>query len=637
MIWMRFLRTIAQRFFPGARLVSSADVQSVAEIRRISLTYADISDAELTMVAADLRSRARSGQSEVELAVEAMAVAGEAVRRRLGIECYDVQILAALAMGSGAVAELAAGEGKTIAAALCAFLHALSGRGVHVVTSNHYLASRDQSLLGPVFTSLGMKTSLLSSSMSAAEKQSAYSADIVYGVSHEFGFDYLRAQMQIAEAVQPALGSRYRELLGGTVEGGKVPPVSCLNMAIIDEIDSVLIDEASSPLIVSRGRTKEAANKEIYLLADRVSLLMEANRDFVLNSSQRTIALTDAGLSLMLSHMQHDSRILCKKPFEEYVEKALIANLLMEKDVQYIIADNSVCIVDAFTGRRHASRSWGSGLHQAVQAKEGLTVHEENVTAAQITRQRYFSLYESLAGMTGTTAQSEREFMAFYKLPVFNVPSRMPSLRVVLPTRFFCKASEKWEAIAEEALRVHSSGQPILIGTRTVEDSQILSEVFTKSNIEHTLLNAKQDQAEALVISQAGHVGRITIATNMSGRGADIPLTSEAEELGGLYVALAERYEAKRIDDQLMGRCARQGQPGTCRGFVSLEDPLIEKYGRALKRKHRGESGEIFRNLQPDIDKIQRQAEKDALKTRWKMLQHDRVLSKSTERAVSRS
>ena len=625
------LRTARQFVRPRALAPRAADERTVALIQDAAEDLRSAAVEDLRASAEQLRARLRADTNSRErLIVPAFALVVEAIRRTVGLELFDVQLLAGLALARGAVAEMQTGEGKTLAAALPAFLHGLGGRGVHVVTPNSYLAERDWRQLAPAYELLGVSTGLLREQVPPEVKRAAYACDIAYGTGYEFGFDYLRDQLTLLGRRRPKLGRQLRDVLDGRPAGDAPLLQRGHALAIVDEIDSVLIDEACVPLVLSDtphdAPQHEEAAVAAYQAAQSLVGNLQESADYRVDRATREVTLTDAGLATIHAELSRFSQPALARPWTAYVENALRANLLMRRDADYVVQCGQVLIVDEFTGRIFADRSWRDGLHQAVEAKEGLPIRAELVSAARISRQRYFRLYERLCGMTGTATPSEREFWRLYRLGVVAVPPRTASQRVGLPTRFFADFESKARAIVQDIAELHRSGRPVLVGSRTIENSQLLAVRLHAENISFRLLNGRQDLAEAEVVAKAGEFQAVTIATNMAGRGTDIRLAPGVAQLGGLHLIGVEQHETVRIDRQLSGRVGRQGDPGTSQFFVSADDALLVDHAPELCRRMvavAGERGEIKADLSAQIARVQRQAESAAYAQRRRLLAYD--------------
>jgi preprotein translocase subunit SecA len=560
--------------------------------------------------------------------VPAFALVRESIRRVLGLELREVQLHGGLVLARGAVAEMQTGEGKTVTAVAPAFLHALAGQGVHVATVNQYLADRDFQLLRPVFHLLGLTIGCLHAGGSPDQKRAAYACDVTYGPGFEFGFDYLRDQIARMHAPRPVLGHRFRRALQGRPDTRQHALQRGHAMVIIDEIDSVLIDEARTPLVLSGVSQERDFDPTPFLEARRVAENLEADEDYRIDEQQRSVNLTETGIEKAQDAWGRIPQVTLKRPWTVYVEQALQAQLLLRRDVNYVVFNDLVQIVDDSTGRIFADRSWRNGLHQAVEAKEQLPVTSEKETLAHISRQRYVRNYKIISGMTGTATGSEDEFRQLYGLNVISIPPHKPSRRQDLPNRYFTDRESKFRALIDEILHTHALRQPVLVGTRTIEDSEQLARELERQAIPFRLLNGKQDEDEARIVSRAGEVAAITIATNMAGRGTDIQVTPEAVELGGLHVIGCEHHESSRIDRQLIGRTARQGVTGSCRFFACADDALLHLFAPRLSRRMQRLShdrGEIRRkNLAQEIQALQNRLEQQRFQQRAEMLRHDK-------------
>ena len=568
-------RSFARRVF--SRCLAEAPLDATK--RRLA-ELADESDARLRERVAALRARPSHPA--------AIALVAEAVRRTHGLTPYDVQLSAGLTLADGRLAEMATGEGKTLVALLPAFCFALHGHGAHVATVNPYLAARDCEFARPVFARLGLTVGLLAERAGRAEKRDAYRCDVTYGVGTEFGFDYLRDQVCIraAHASRPAL--RFHDVLLGR----SAAPADVVQrghaFAVIDEADSVLIDEASSPLVIAMGAKQPSTTPEIYRLADRLAAALRPGDDFTRDPHTHRLALTPAGERGALDRLTDAALPQLRRVWSAYLESALRARHQFRRDVHYVVRAGAVVIVDEFTGRPCPDRSWRDGLHQAVEAAAGVTITEENASEATISRPAYFRLYRTVCGMSGTAREAAPELQQSYGLRTTVVPLHRPSRREILPDRVFRTRATKLAAVAAEVARCRAKSQPVLIGTRTIENSEALAAQLTAHGIPFRLLNAKQDAGEAAIIEQAGEPGTVTIATNMAGRGAHIPVPAASQRAGGLHVIGLERHESGRIDRQLIGRAARQGEPGSARFFLSLEDDLLQHHAPALAARLAG-------------------------------------------------
>ncbi|AMX82288.1 preprotein translocase subunit SecA [Geobacillus subterraneus] len=564
-------------------------MQVVEQINRLESQIEKLTDAELRGKTDELKEQLASGKSVKDIQVEAFAVVREAAKRVLGMRHFDVQLIGGLVLAEGNIAEMATGEGKTLVASLPSYLRALEGKGVHVITVNDYLAKRDRNLIGQIHEFLGLTVGLNLPLMSPQEKKRAYQADITYGIGTEFGFDYLRDHMVYDASDKVQRPYHY---------------------AIIDEIDSVLIDEAKTPLIIA-GKTR--SNAELHYIAARLVKRFEREVDYIYEGETKTVNLTDEGIEKVEKAFGVDNLYdIEHQVLYHYVIQALRAHVLFKRDVDYIIRDGKVLLVDAFTGRVMEGRSLSDGLHQAIEAKEGLEITEENKTYASITIQNYFRMYPILSGMTGTAKTEEKEFQRIYGMDVIPIPTNKPKIRIDLPDRVYMTRHDKYVAVAKEVKRRHGSGQPVLIGTTSILQSEEVAKYLDQEQVPYELLNAKTVEQEAEVIARAGQRGRVTIATNIAGRGTDILLGEGVDELGGLHVLGTERHESRRIDNQLKGRAGRQGDPGSSQFFISLEDDMFRRFAaeetEKLKAKLKtDETGCILNNdVHEFVDKVQR-------------------------------
>ena len=555
---------------------------AVDAIRSHGKAFAEFDEARLREVAESLRKESRVPARD--FGVRAIALICDSVRRAHGLVPYDCQLMAGLALSDGMLVEMATGEGKTLVALLPAFVFALHGKGAHVATVNPYLAERDCEFARAAFERLGVSIALLKERVPSQEKHAAYLADVTYGVGTEFGFDYLRDQL----AIQDAGGGRapsFHEVLLGTARAGAEIVQRGHAFAVVDEADSILIDEARSPLIISLGAPRPCDSPAPYLLADRLACELKEGVHFSAKSTGARLALTEEGRVAASAALTDEVLAEVRRLWAQYVEHALHARRQLRRDVHYIVVDGKVVIVDEFTGRPCPERTWRDGLHQAVEASAGVEIQEENGSEATITRPAYFRLYKKVCGMTGTAAEAAGEMRSSYGLDVRVVPLNRPNRRELLPDRVFINRDTKLGAVVEDIARRHARGQPVLVGTRTVANSEELAELLVLLNFPFRLLNAKQDADEAEIVHQAGEPGIVTIATNMAGRGAHIPLPAASEKAGGLHVIGLERHESARIDRQLIGRAARQGQRGSAQFFLSLEDDLLCRYGGKIVAK----------------------------------------------------
>ncbi|MDH3280339.1 MAG: preprotein translocase subunit SecA [Gammaproteobacteria bacterium] len=614
-------------WFPTrVRRVATADRQLVAEINRREARLRESSDQALRTLARELQPRAVGSEFDLQtdFLISTFAVVREVVRRTISLRLYDEQLMAGLAMTRSAVAEMATGEGKTLAATLPAVAHGLRGAGVHVMTVNQYLAQRDYHLLQPVYEYLGLSIGLVRPKSSLDSKRAAYAADITYGVGAEFGFDYLRDQLAMTQVPKTVFGGRFQARLRGEPIRESKPVQRGHAFAIVDEADSVLIDEARSALILSGSTGAPHRHPAPYVMARQVGDSLKRGIHFDYDDRAGRLALLDQGLESIFKI--ETTRLELQRPWASYVENALRAEHLVSRDVHYVVNDDCVQIVDQSTGRRFDDRTWSEGFHQAVEAKESVPITEESRSILRISRQRYLSFYDGLCGMTGTAAGCEEELKSIYRLSVVRIPLHKPNRRTTLSTRFFCDGDSKWNAIVKEIVRVHQSGQPILVGTRTIRDSENLADRLDENGLVYRLLSAKQDQEEADIIARAGETGAITIATNMAGRGADIKI-QDAELHRGLFVLATEPHESARIDRQLSGRCARQGDSGSYRLYVAATDMLMARFAPLLSRRMRRVSaagGEVESDFSRPLRRLQKRLDGRGFAQRQRLYREDR-------------
>ncbi len=541
-------------FSEEARLLKKYQAKA-QEVDAMKDTMAALNDGQLKDKTVEFRARLRKGETLDDLLPEAFAVIREAAKRVIGEFPYMVQIIGSIVMHNGDIAEMKTGEGKTLTSIMCTYLNALEGKGVHVVTVNEYLASRDARWMGQIFEFLGLTVGVNARELTPQQKREAYACDITYTTNAELGFDYLRDNM--VTRVQD------RVLRG-------------LHFAMVDEVDSILVDESRTPLIISGGK-RQTAN--LYKQADIFAKALKPE-DYTIDAQSKAIQLTESGVDRAekmfsiknLYEIQHTQLV-------HHIQQALKANYIMMRDVEYVVQDNEIVIVDQFTGRIMKGRAYSDGLHQAIEAKEGVTIKEETSTLATITYQNFFRLYDKLAGMTGTAKTEEEEFLDTYNMRVITIPTNRPVQRIDYPDAIFANQKLKFNALVKEVIECHAKGQPVLVGTISVEVSEMLSEMLKEKGIKHEVLNAKNHAREAEIVALAGRKGAVTIATNMAGRGTDIKINDEVRALGGLAVLGSERHESRRIDNQLRGRSGRQGDPGYSRFYVSLRDELMVRFG----------------------------------------------------------
>ena len=576
--------------------------------------YSKLSDDKLKAMTDKLKKRLNSGESIDELIPDAFALVRESAYRVIGEKPFYTQVLGALAIHFGNISEMKTGEGKTLTCVMPAYLNALTGKGVHIVTVNEYLATRDANWMGKIFEFLGMNVAVNLREMSPQEKKEAYLCDILYSTNNELGFDYLRDNMVVKK------------------ENKVQRP---LNFAIIDEVDSVLIDEARTPLIISGGSMK---SKNLYIDSDKYVKTLKENEDYTIDEKTKDITLTDEGTTKAEKFFRISNLYdISNSALVHHINQALKDNYTMKNDVDYVVQDGKVIIVDQFTGRLMPGRAFSEGLHQAIEAKENVKVEEETKTLATITFQNYFRMYEKLAGMTGTAKTEEEEFRNIYNMFVIQIPTNLPVIRVDAADLIYSTKNEKYKAIISEIKERHKTGQPVLVGTIAIETSEIISSLLKKEGLKHEILNAKNHAREAEIIAKAGEKGSITIATNMAGRGTDIKLGKGVKELGGLCVIGTERHESRRIDNQLRGRSGRQGDPGYSQFYVSFEDDLMVRFGTdrfkgilemaGLDSERNMRSKTITRS----VETAQKRVEGNNFDARKHLLQYDDVMGKHRE------
>jgi preprotein translocase subunit SecA len=589
--------------------------------------FAEMADAALRESAAAMRERFRRGRETPADRVRAFAIVREAAFRQIGERPFPVQVAGALGLEAGCVVEMATGEGKTLTATMPATVAGWRGKGCHVVTVNDYLARRDAEWMGKIYRFCGLSVAHIEQGMEPAQRRAAYQADITYCTNKEVTADFLRDRLALGRlAGLPAvLLARIAEGVGSGTDRLVQRGLYC---AIVDEADSVLIDEAVTPLIIS-GPAPNPEQVQAFYQAASLSEQLESRRDYRSNPRFHEVELTEAGKNRLTELAEGLGGVFAgPRRREELVVQALTAREFYQRDKQYVVADGKVVIVDEFTGRLMPDREWRDGLHQAVEAKETLEVNPPKDTYARISFQRFFRLYKKLSGMTGTAAEGWREFWQIYHMPVVVIPTHRPCIRRHLPDRVFATEQAKWRTISEEIDALHRTGRPILVGTRSVRASELLSEMLQERKLEHQVLNAVRHAEEAQIVAGAGQAGRITVATNMAGRGTDIRLGRGVVELGGLHVMATERHEAGRVDRQLFGRSARQGDPGSAQAMVSLEDELVRRHAPVLSawwRRRRGSGdGEVTSVWTARLfDHAQRRAERLALHHRRGVLQTD--------------
>ena len=583
-------------------------------INEIEPNYVKLSDANLVAKTDEFKRRLQKGETLDDLLPEAFAVVREASKRVLGMRHFDVQLMGGICLHNGNIAEMRTGEGKTLVATLPVYLNALTGKGVHVVTVNDYLATRDSEQMGRLYNFLGLSTGLIVANLDFNQRREAYACDITYGTNNEFGFDYLRDNMvsDVLQMVQRPL-----------------------NYAIVDEVDSILIDEARTPLIISGPGQRSTDN--YYKLAKIVPHLVR-DEDYIIDEKQKTIAPTDSGIEKVEQMLGVENLYDAENiELNHLLGASLRAYAMMHRDTDYVVKDGEVVIVDEFTGRLMFGRRYSDGLHQAIEAKEGLKVERESQTLASVTFQNYFRMYEKLAGMTGTAKTEEKEFIDIYGLEVIPIPPNKPLIRTDLPDQIFKTKAAKYRAVVRNAVERHKVGQPLLIGTTSITQSEELSDMLLRAGVPHNVLNAKHHEKEAEIVANAGQMGMVTIATNMAGRGTDITLGEGVPELGGLAILGTERHESRRIDNQLRGRAGRQGDPGSSQFFLSLEDDLMRIFGAdnitGIMDKLGMEEDEPIEHslITKSIERAQKKVEDHNYNIRKYVLEYDDVMNQQRE------
>ena len=609
------LLSFLQRLLGNNNAKEIKKMRAIADhINEIEPNYVKLSDANLVAKTDEFKRRLQKGETLDDILPEAFAVVREASKRVLGMRHFDVQLIGGICLHRGNIAEMRTGEGKTLVATLPVYLNALTGNGVHVVTVNDYLATRDSEQMGRLYNFLDLSTGLIVANLDFNQRKEAYACDITYGTNNEFGFDYLRDNMvsDVSQMVQRPL-----------------------NYAIVDEVDSILIDEARTPLIISGPGQRSTDN--YYKLAKIVPHLVK-DEDYTIDEKQKTIAPTDSGIAKVEKMLGvenlYDSENI---ELNHLLGASLRAYAMMHRDTDYVVKDGEVVIVDEFTGRLMFGRRYSDGLHQAIEAKEGLKVERESQTLASVTFQNYFRMYKKLAGMTGTAKTEEKEFIDIYGLEVLPIPPNKPLARIDLPDQIFKTKAAKYRAVVRNAVERHQTGQPILIGTTSITQSEELSDMLLRSGVPHKVLNAKHHEKEAEIVADAGQMGMVTIATNMAGRGTDITLGEGVPELGGLAILGTERHESRRIDNQLRGRAGRQGDPGSSQFFLSLEDDLMRIFGAdnitGIMDKLGMEEDEPIEHslITKSIERAQKKVEDHNYNIRKYVLEYDDVMNQQRE------
>jgi len=586
----------------------------VDRITTLEPEYRALADAQFPQKTAQFKERLDRGESLEELLPEAFAAAREASLRVLNMRPFDVQLIGAIVLHQGKIAEMKTGEGKTLVAVMPAYLNALTGEGVHIVTVNDYLARRDTQWMGGVYRFLGLTVDTIVHGLDDNQRRRAYGADITYGTNNEFGFDYLRDNMKFS--------------LQDYVQRG-------FNYAIVDEVDSILIDEARTPLIIS-GPTEEST--QLYHVLNQVAKQLKREQDFTVDEKARSVLVTEDGVA-RAEKLTHLDNLYDPRHIEvlHHLNAALKAHNLFKRDVDYIVKEGQVIIVDEFTGRLMPGRRYSDGLHQALEAKEAVRIENENQTLATITFQNYFRMYQKLAGMTGTADTEAEEFKKIYNLEVMVIPTHKKMIRTDYPDVIYKTEPEKFKSVVEEIKDCHAQGQPVLVGTTSIEKSEYLSRQLKREGIKHEVLNAKHHEKEAEIVAKAGQMAMVTIATNMAGRGTDIVLGEGVVAANGLHILGTERHESRRIDNQLRGRSGRQGDPGTSRFYLSLEDDLLRIFGsdriKGLMGRLGMDDGQPIehRMVSNAIEKAQKRVEGHNFEIRKHLLEYDDVMNKQRE------
>lgn len=608
------MRGLLKKMFDGNQRQLNQLQKSVDEIEALESEYEQLSDYAIQEKTCEFKKRYQDGETLDDLMVEAYALVREASKRVLNMRPFPVQLLGAIVLHGGDIAEMKTGEGKTLSSTMPAYLNALSGKGVHIITVNEYLADRDAREMGQLFEFLGLTVGLNVNSLTKEQKREAYLADITYGTNNEFGFDYLRDNMVLYknQMVQRPL-----------------------HFAIIDEVDSILIDEARTPLIISGSARKSAS---LYQQANSFVRTLKKEADFSFDEKTKGVQLTEEGINKAENFFGVENLFdLENVTLTHHINQALKAHASMHRDTDYVVEEGEVVIVDQFTGRLMKGRRYSDGLHQAIEAKEGLQIQNESMTLASITFQNYFRMYEKLAGMTGTAKTEEEEFRNIYNMNVLAIPTNKPIVRDDRPDLIFKTIDGKYRAVVEEIKKRNQSGQPVLVGTVAVETSELISQLLKRAGVNHNVLNAKNHYREAEIIENAGQPGSVTIATNMAGRGTDIKLGKGVIELGGLAVIGTERHESRRIDNQLRGRSGRQGDPGVTQFYLSMEDNLMRRFGsdnmRAVMERLGMDDSQPIESkvISRAVESAQKRVEGNNFDARKNILSYDDVLREQRE------
>lgn len=591
------------------------NIQNLVDyINSLEVNINKLSDEQLVFKSNEFKSRFKRGESLDDLLPETFAVVREIAKRTINMRHFNVQIFGGIILHQGKIAEMATGEGKTLVATLPVCLNSLENKGVHIVTVNDYLAKRDANWMGPIYKKFGLNIGLLQNEMGVGERKEAYNSGVIYGTNNEFGFDYLRDNMIFSANNQVQRGHYY---------------------AIVDEVDSILIDEARTPLIIS-GAPYESA--KIYYTFAKLTPGLKRNVDYEVSEKERSVFVTENGVKRVEEMLKIDNLYDPKNAILiHHLNQALKALVLFKRDVDYLVKNGEVVIIDEFTGRLMPGRRYSEGLHQAIEAKEGVKIKQEHQTLATITIQNYFRIYEKLAGMTGTAATEAEEFRKIYSLEVVVIPPNKPLVRNNLPDLIYKNEEIKFKNVIKDISKRHEIGQPVLVGTRSVEKSEYLSNMLKRKGIKHEVLNAKYHEREAEIVAKAGQMGAVTIATNMAGRGTDIVLGEGITKIGGLHILGTERHEARRIDNQLRGRSGRQGDPGSSQFYLSLDDELMrlfgsERIGKVMERFNFPDDEPITHQLvTKSVEIAQKEIESVHFDMRKRVLEYDDVLNKQRE------
>lgn len=598
--------------------------------------YKQFTDQQLRKESLSLRYRAKAGEPLATLVPEGFALVRAAAQRTINMRHFDVQLLGGMALFHGCIAEMDTGEGKTLTATLPLYLHALRGKGAHLATVNDYLAARDAQIMSPLFQMLGMTVGVVQTDMSRPQRRQAYGCDITYGTAKEFGFDFLRDRLVIRRMKQDRLDF-LDSLSTDRAASGERPVQRDAYYVLVDEADSILIDEARTPLIISAiGDEHEESIRATYAWAAAAAHQFEEDEDYEYDHEKKKVELTAKGRQRVRSLEQPEAMDgVGLIDAYEFIERAVKVRRDFLRDQHYVINDkDEIVIVDEFTGRLAEGRKWRDGIHQAIEAKEHIEISVDTGQAARITIQDLFLRYQHLGGMTGTAMTSAREFRKIYKTLVVRIPTNRPPQRVAMPDRVFRTADEKWNEIVSEIVELHRRSRPVLVGTRTIEKSELLSKLLAAHGVEHEVLNARHIAREADIVAQAGQPGRVTVATNMAGRGTDIKLGRDVDQLGGLHVIITEIHDSARIDRQLVGRCGRQGDPGSVQRFLALDDDILEtglgpdKAEKLRKRLQGAASSDGLERLAPVFRKAQRKVERRHLRDRMILLHHEKQRKK---------